>query len=54
MNRRQSDDRPRSKLNRMARAGGLAFLLIVAAIVAAAWISAGGDPDLPFDYEGFD
>ena len=32
----------------------MVLALIVAALVAAAWISADGDADLPFDYEGFD
>ena len=54
MNERPSDDRPRGKLFRFARAVGVALLLILAAIVAAAWISEGGEPNLPFDYEGFD
>ncbi len=49
------DDRPpRSKLARVAKIVTVTLLLIMTAIVAAAWFSASTDDDLRFDYEGFD
>ena len=47
------EDRP-GGLRRILKAVGVALLVLVAAIATAVLIAPADDPDLPFDYGGFD
>jgi len=54
MQERPSGQGEAGSLARMFKIVAVVLLVIVAAIAVVAWISSGGDPDLPFDYDGFD